>query len=123
MCAVERRRPPETVDVLNFFGDVDIALGGYLLLDERHREQRREIVRANRLPGAGMQRRRWRRWHVGHDVVPTCGHFVFVKQDLVLVDLAHHSSGPTGRLRPRSHLPLRETSCTRDDWDCPAGRG
>ena len=49
MGAVQRARPIEPVGVADGLGDLDLALGRDLLADERHREQRREVVRADRL--------------------------------------------------------------------------
>ena len=79
---VQRARPPQAVDVEHAAGDVDVAGAGDLLLDERHREQRRQVLGADGLVGAGMQRRRWRRRQVRDDVVPLGGHLGFVEQDL-----------------------------------------
>ncbi len=47
--AEQRRRTPLPVDVAHGPGDLDLALRRDLLLDERHREQRREVVGAERL--------------------------------------------------------------------------
>ena len=46
----QRRRPPLAVHVEDAAGDVDVPLGGDLLHDQVHREQRREVVRAR--PGS-----------------------------------------------------------------------
>ena len=58
--AVQRRRPPQPVDVEHLAGDVDVALAGDLLRDQLRREQRCQVVGADRLQGARVQRR-WRR--------------------------------------------------------------
>ena len=47
--AVERGRPVERVGVADRLRDLDLALGADLLDDQRHREERREVVRADRL--------------------------------------------------------------------------
>ncbi len=49
--AEERRRPPEFVDLPHLFGDIDPALLRHLLLDQRHGEERQQIVRGHRLQG------------------------------------------------------------------------
>ena len=67
--AIERRRPPHAIDVAHRPGDLDFALGADFLPDQRHREQRREVVGADRLAGSGMQHRRRGR-QIGGDVVP-----------------------------------------------------
>ena len=58
---IQRRRPPEPVDLAHLLGDLDLRLGGDLLLDQRHREQRRQVLGAERLLGAGVKRRGGRR--------------------------------------------------------------
>ena len=44
--AVQRRRPPQPVDVEHLVGDVDVPVLGDLLQDQVHREQRREVLGA-----------------------------------------------------------------------------
>src|SRR5262249_59072054 len=51
----ERRRAPHTEDVEHFARDVDPRVGRYLLRDETHRKERREIVGAARLAGRAMR--------------------------------------------------------------------
>ena len=80
---VQRGGPPQPVDVLHLLRDVDVLLGAHLLRDEVHREDRGEVVRADRLPGARVQRRRGRSRQVVEDVVPARRHLVLVEQDLV----------------------------------------
>ena len=80
--AVERGRPPLPVDVAHRLRDLDLALGRDLLQDQRHREERREIVGADRLQRARMQHRRRRRRQVGHQVVPVLRDARFVEQVL-----------------------------------------
>ena len=46
---VERRRPPEAVDVEHLLRDRDLRLLAHLLQDQLHREERREVVRPDRL--------------------------------------------------------------------------
>jgi hypothetical protein len=78
--AVQRRGPPQPVDVEGS-GGCRRTLGRDLLLDEVHREQREQVVRPDRLPGARVQRRR-RRGQVVQDVVPAGRHLVLVEDDL-----------------------------------------
>jgi hypothetical protein len=82
--AVERRRPPEAVDVEDFLRDRDLGVLGDLLADELHREERREVVRPDGLPGAGVEHRLGRRGHVGADVVPAPRQLRLVEEELRL---------------------------------------
>src|SRR5207249_9653315 len=43
--AIERRRPPQAIDVTDLVGDLDPALLADLLLDQLHREERRQVLR------------------------------------------------------------------------------
>src|SRR5262249_300657 len=52
--AIERRGPPETIDVAHLIGDLDPAILTDLLLDQFHREERREVLWPDRLSGSGM---------------------------------------------------------------------
>ena len=63
-----------------------VALGADLLADQRHREQRRQIVGADRLAGAGMQDGGGRR-QIGGDVVPNARNPIFAH--LILDAVAH----------------------------------
>src|SRR5690606_27335304 len=51
----------------------DPRRGADLLLDQRHREQRRQVVGADRLPGGGVQRRLQRLGQPGQRVEPRGG--------------------------------------------------
>ena len=95
--AVQRRRAPQPIDVANLVRDLDPALAADLLLDQLHREERREIGRADRLLGAGMQDRRRRRLEVSLDVVPLGGNVLLVEHELraVAVDLGCHNRPPS----------------------------
>ena len=68
--AEERRGTPLRVDLAHRAGNLDLALGADLLQDEAHGKERREIVGAERLQRAGVQRRRHGLGQVGGDVVP-----------------------------------------------------
>ena len=68
--AIERRRAPQSIDVANRRRDFDMPLAADLLADKGHRKERREIGRADRLPGSRVEHRRRRRRQVGDDVVP-----------------------------------------------------
>ncbi len=85
--AVQRARAPVAIDVAHRLGDLDVALGRDLLHDERHREQRREVVGSHRLHRARVKDRRRRRRQVGNQVVPALGQTGFV--EYVLDWLAH----------------------------------
>ena len=80
--ADQRGRPPQLEDLAHRLGDRDLALGGHLLQDQFHREQRRQVVRAHRLQRARVQHRRRRHRQVGGDVVPVRGHLALVEQEL-----------------------------------------
>jgi hypothetical protein len=82
--AEQRARPPYPVHVEHLAGDVDVALRRDLLLDQCHREQRRQVVGPDRLVRARVQRRRRRRRKVGDDVVPRGRHLRLGEVDLVL---------------------------------------
>ena len=86
--AIERRRPPQPPDVEHLLGDRDLGLLAHLLLDERHREERRQIVRPDRLAGARVQHGLRRVRHVGADVVPARRQPVLVEQELGLLHLS-----------------------------------
>ena len=86
---VERRGPPQPVDVEHLGRDVDVLVGRHLLRDEVHREQGGEVLGADGLHGAGMEVRRRRGRQVVADVVPAGRHLALVEKDLVLLDLAH----------------------------------
>src|SRR5205085_4208191 len=80
----ERRRPPEAVDVEDFLRNRDLGVLGDLLADELHREERREIVRPDGLPGAGVEHRLGSHGHVGADVVPAPRQLRLVEEELGL---------------------------------------
>ena len=72
--AHQRRRPPYLVDLLHLFGDVDETLRRHLLVDQFFGEDGAHLLLRHGLLGRGMQRRQRFVGHVGHDVVPLCGH-------------------------------------------------
>jgi hypothetical protein len=88
--AIERRRAPHAVDVANRRRDFDLPFGAHFLADERHRKERREIARPDRLAGPWMQHRRRRRRQVGDDVVPGVRNLALAQQ--IFGVLAHCSS-------------------------------
>src|SRR5439155_18880295 len=77
--AVERRRPPQPIDIPDLLGDRDPPLLAHLLLDELHRKERRQVLGPDRLAGAGMERRGQRGLEIGLDVVP-------LRRDVLLVE-------------------------------------
>ena len=89
--AEERRRPPEAQDVPHFFRDLDPALLTDFLLDQLHREERRQVLRPDRLAGAGMKHGRERRLQIGLDVVPLRRNVLLVEEEFgaVLVGWRH----------------------------------
>ena len=68
--AVQRGRAPLLVDFANRARDLYLTLGRDLLRDQRHREERREIIRAHRLLRARVEHRGRRRRQVRQYVVP-----------------------------------------------------
>ena len=70
----ERRRAPQAEHVDDLSGDVHPGLGRHLLADERHREERGEVVRPDRLAGARVQVGLEGLGQVGNDVEPGLGH-------------------------------------------------
>jgi hypothetical protein len=42
--AKQRRRAPQAEHLAHRLGDLDLALGADLLLDQRHRKQRRQVI-------------------------------------------------------------------------------
>src|SRR6266478_5921 len=80
--AIERRRPPQPIDVTDLVRDLDPALLADLLLDQLHRKQRRQILRPDRVLRPGVEHRRRRRLEVGLDVVPLRRDVLLVEQEL-----------------------------------------
>ena len=94
----ERRRAPEAVELEHLLGDRDLGVLRDLLADELHREERGEIVRADRLQRPRMQDGPRRRRHVGADVVPAPRKLRFLEEELRLRCLRPRASGA----RPRA---------------------
>ena len=91
-------------DVADRFRNLDLALGRDLLHDQRHRKERREVVRSDRLERARMQHRRRRRRQVGHQVVPALRHPRFVEQVLDAVVHGGSSCGAAAASQARCIL-------------------
>src|SRR5207245_3160159 len=115
--AEEGRRTPEAVDLQHLVGDGDLRVLAHLLADELHREERREIVRPDRLPGARMQHRLQRRGHVGADVVPTPRELRFVEEELGL------ARGAGARLLHAASIERQPSRCTRSGQGEPPATG
>ncbi len=107
--AVERRGPPEAVDLAHGLGDLDPALLRDLLLDEGHREERREVGRPDRLLRARVEHRRQVERQVGLEVVPGLRHLGLGQDELGVVG---HGSTP-GRENADSTAPARPRSSRR----------
>ena len=82
--AVQWRRAPQLVGIAHRFGNLDLRLGGDLLLDQAEREQGREVVRSGRLLRAGMKRGRRVARQIRHQVDP-------VGRDVLLAEHELHS--------------------------------
>ena len=91
--AVQRRRAPQPQRVAHRLGDLDLRLGRDLLLDQRHREDRREVGRPGGLAGLRVQRRDGVARQVGQQVDP-------VGRDRRLGERDLHVAGH-GRTLPR----------------------
>jgi hypothetical protein len=91
--AVQRGAAPLAVDVADRLRNLNPAVGGDLLLDDGHREDGGEVLRADRLHRAGVDHRRERHGQVGRDVVPRGRDLGFGEQ---VFDVVHESVG-TGR--------------------------
>ena len=89
---VEGRGAPLPVDVAHRPGNLDLALGGDLLEDQLHREERRQVVRADGLLRPRMQHRRQGLRQVGRDVVPGLRDASFVED--VLDGVVHDQLSP-----------------------------
>ena len=74
--ADQGRGPPEAKDVGDGTGDVDPRLCGDLLADERHREQGRQVVGADRFAGCRMEGRIERSRQTRQHVEPGLGQAV-----------------------------------------------
>ena len=90
------------VELADRLRDLDLALGRDLLHDQRHREERRQIGRTERLVRPGMERRRLRHGQIRRDVVPGSRDLFLVQHETRSLD---HPTPPAGQ-RPAS-LQLR----------------
>src|SRR5690606_7747879 len=95
-----RRRSPQRVGLADALGDLDVAGARDLLLDQRHREQRREGLGSDRLVGRRVERRQRSVGHVGRDVVPVGRDLGFTEGDLALFahDACYRSNTGTRRV-------------------------
>ena len=80
--AVQRRRPPQRVGVAHRVRDRDLRLPRDLLQDQRHREDRRQVLGAGGLPGARIQRRKRVTRQVGEQVDPVRRNGVLAEDEL-----------------------------------------
>ena len=81
-CTIQGSRAPYQQLFHDLIRDVDPPLLAHFLLDEIHGENRGQVLRANRLAGARVQRGLHGVRHVRRDVIPLAGHLVFAKQNL-----------------------------------------
>src|SRR5206468_7382583 len=112
--AKQRRRAPELEDVAHLVGDLDPARLADLLLDQLHREERGEILRADRLAGARVQHGRRGRLEVGLDVVPLRRNVLLVEEELgprLVARLGCHTGLLRGSLRPVTVSQSLRRSC------------
>ena len=108
----QRRRSPQRVDLADLLGDLDPRLGRDLLLDQRHREDRREVGRAGRLHRRRAQRRQRLAGQVRGQVDPV-GRDPLLVED-VLGRVAHSLSCPgSAGLSRRAACRGRSRRCFR----------
>jgi len=81
---VQRCGPPEPVDVPDGLGDLDLPLGGDLLLDDLQREEWCQVVRADGLLGGGVNDRRQRQRQIRQNVVPGLRQIPLLQDELGL---------------------------------------
>ena len=113
--AEQRRGPPQLVDVDHLAGDVDPLVGADLLADQRHREQRREVVGADRLLRLRAERgqRLDARLHdVGHQVEPRGRDLVGLQVESGAF-VAHRGSPPRAAVWGREPTPRPDGSPPR----------
>ncbi len=96
---VERRRPPQAIDVADRIRDLDRALLAHLLEDQRHREQGCELRGADRLQRPRMQGRRRRPRQIGREIVPVGRNPLFAQDRLQGPLVGRHDAPPAGRRR------------------------
>ena len=96
---VQRRGPPQLVDLAHRLGDLDLGLGRDLLRDQRHREDRRQVVRPGRLHRPRVERRERVAGQVGDQVDPVRGDAVLGQRELRRL---------RSRGDPKPRLPCRE---------------
>ncbi len=108
--AQQRGRAPELVDVADLVGDLDLGLGRDLLLDQRHREQRRQVLGPERLLGARVKRRQRLARQVAEQVHPMGGDRGLRQRELGLLAGAQRFSSRSGR------WPILCARARRTDW-------
>ncbi len=79
---VQRRRAPQLVDLADLLRDLDLGVGRYLLADQLHREDRRQVLRAGRLHRPRVERRQRVARQVCHQVHPVGGDAVLGQGEL-----------------------------------------
>ena len=109
----ERRRAPEAVDLEDILRDLDLRLFAHLLADQLEREERREVVRPDRLAGTRMQHRLRRTRQIGADVVPAARKLALVEQELRSALRANARLPHALRIEPRPRRCRPE--CGRED--------
>ena len=105
MRPVERARPIQAIRLPDRLRDLDLALAADLLADERHREERRQVVRADRLARARVEHGRGRHGEVGDDVVPGLRDAALVEDELRPVGGHRERSLRARKWRGRAYQP------------------
>jgi hypothetical protein len=79
---VQRRRAPQLVDLADRLRDLDLGIGRNLLADQRHREDRRQVIGPRRLHRSRVERRQRVTRQVRHQVHPVGGDAVLGQREL-----------------------------------------
>ncbi len=114
----ERARPVQPVGVADRLRDLDLAVRAHHLGDERHREQRRQVGRADRLAGARVEDRFRADREVGRDVVPGARDLLLVEDELG-ASRAHDGHGlppPPTPTVGRGRASLRRAAAQPQAW-------
>ena len=121
--AEERARPIQPVGVADRFRDLDLAVLADDLLDQLHREQRRQVGRSDRLAGAGMEDGRRRDREVRGDVVPGTRDPGFIEHELRLPGIRRrHGALLLDRWKGRRMPPARGREPSAPGYPDATGR-
>ena len=92
--AIKRARSIESIRIAHRLRNLNFAFARHLLADQGHREERRKVIGAERLPCLRIQRRVLRPREVRRDVVPALRQFRLVEDELRLLWICHGKNPP-----------------------------